>query len=172
MSDSNHNDIPDEVEIAAAHANEAAAKARRAEMELERDRLTLAQPLYDRIVMRLVIPFCLAFAAPVATYYFGTKVNENNEVNHRLERAVERLERLVVESEIRSRLRQSHAAPSSGLEPPMLLDPRPASATLDPDKLADDYLKHAQQVQEGPPADLDKFLREREALLQKEKKSQ
>lgn len=161
--DANLNGIPDKVEIAAAEAKsheadaqKAEAETRRAQVELEKARLPYQVPLYDRIVMRLAVPFALAFAAPIATYYFGSKASHGLESVERLEKTVERLERLAVESELRVRLHNVAPVQSNG-QGDVPIGTTAVSEQQRIDQIAEDYLK---QVQQEPR--LDKFLRGRD----------
>ena len=157
MNDQNANGIPDNVEIAAAEARTHEADAHKAEAEakksgtdLEKAKLPYQVPLYDRIVMRLAIPFALAFAAPIATYYFGSKASAGLESVERFEKTAERLERLVVESELRVRLTvDAHTQPSTPSDV--------ATVQSRVGVLAEEYMR---QVQQEP--DLDKFLKDRD----------
>lgn len=164
MEDQNNNGIPDDVEIKTheADAAKARADAEKAKLDLERARLPYQVPLYDRIVMRFAIPFCLAFAAPIATYYFGAKASSGLEAVERLEKTAERLERLVVESELRERMRAptaSVASVQSSRQADIPLGETSAVSSADQqiDQIAKEYLD---QVQQEP--DLDKFLRDRD----------
>jgi hypothetical protein len=172
MIDENKNGVADNVEIAVAaakaaesHAKEAASEAEKAKTEFARVKAT-PPPLYDRVVMRLVVPFALAFAAPIATYYFDSKVESNAVTIDKLDKTVDRLERLVVQVEMRRQIRQlppvTSAPVDSAVQPKVTVD-----------QLVEAYIRHQRQVQDQDqnqnqdvPTDIDKFLRDQGSSVQ------
>jgi len=172
MTDTNKNGVSDDVEIALAaakaaeaHAKEAASEAEKAKTELARIKATPA-PLYDRVVMRLIVPFCLAFAAPIATFYFGGKVEANAVTIEKLDKTVDRLEKLVVQVEMRRQIRQlpliTPASIDSATQPKVTVD-----------QLVESYIHYQRQAQDqdqnqnqDAPTDIDKFLRAQGSAVQ------
>jgi hypothetical protein len=149
MKDLNNNGIPDDVEIAAANAARAREDAKKAEAELARAQLPYQVPLYDRVIMRLVVPFCLAFAAPAATYYFSQKASAGLSHVERLDRAVERLERIIVQRELRQRAALGEAAEVSSSDDPFVRTPM--------GDLVDEF------IQQEKTTNLDEFLEQPQA---------